>query len=902
MTSDEIRERFLSFFEERGHRRIPSASLVPSAHDPSALLTVAGMHPLKPYFLGQETPPAPRLTSCQKVFRTVDIDNVGNTARHLTFFEMLGNFSFGDYFKREAIEFAWELSREVYGFDAEDIWVTVFEGDEELGLGPDEEAIGFWEAVGVPRERIVECARSENFWQVGPTGPCGPSSELYMDRGEHFGERGDLPGGENERFLEYWNLVFMQFDQQPEGGGTVLKPLPARNIDTGLGLNRMAAILQDKRSVFETDQFQPLLDLGEELSGRRYGQDFSTDRAMRILADHSRAMTFLLADGVVPSNEDRGYVLRRVMRRAIQQGRALELEPGFLMRYAGRVRELMAGTYPELNEHRAAIEKWLSTEEESFGRTLAQGMATLRLHIDQARDAGRSSVPAAEVFRLHDTYGFPYELTRELLAEEGLSIEGDFEDLMEEQRARGRASARGAGSEAGRVREVATAFAGESGFQTRFTGYETREQQTTMAAVQGIAANGSADGAEDGTASLAERYLVKLAESPFYAAGGGQVADVGTIECEHGDCRARVEDVFRLGEDQALAVVVEQGELHPGEHVVARVDHLARHATEANHTATHLLQAALRERVGSHVRQAGSYVGPDKLRFDFSHGQALSAEELRDVEDRVNEWIARNDPVRPITTTLEEARRLGAMALFGEKYGDVVRMVEIGEGDYSRELCGGTHVRSTAEIGVFHILGETSSAANVRRIEAVTGPAASELLRERERLLEDASATLRTRPEDVPDAVRALANERRQLEKALKEGGTGGGGSGVDIDALAGRASELAGAHVLTTTVEVPDARALLDVVDRLKGRIAQDAAIVLGAAVDGRVHLVASVAPGLVERGLKAGTVVKAAAEVVGGGGGGRDTLAQAGGRDPAKLEEAIAAARAAILSVLEG
>ena len=902
MTSDEIRERYLSFFEERGHRRVPSASLVPSAHDPSALLTVAGMHPLKPYFLGQEAPPAPRLTNCQKVFRTVDIDNVGNTARHLTFFEMLGNFSFGDYFKREAIEFAWELSREVFGFAAQDIWVTVFEGDEALGLGPDTEAIEIWQAVGVEPERIVECPRSENFWQGGPTGPCGPCSELYLDRGVARGAASDLPGGENERFLEYWNLVFMQYDQQrtADGADTVLRPLPANNIDTGLGLNRMAAILQDKPSVFETDQFRPLIELGEELSGRRYGEDPPADRAMRILADHARAMTFLVADGIVPSNEDRGYVLRRVMRRAIQQGRGLELAPGFLTRYAERVRELMGATYPELGEQAAAIEKWLSAEEEGFGRTLVQGMSTLRLHIDQARDAGRSTVPAAEVFRLHDTYGFPYEMTKELLGEEGLTIEGDFERLMDEQRARGRASARGGGA-GGAARAAASEFAGESGFSTRFTGYEAEQRRTTVGAVQSIAENGSggSNGA-DPRAGAGQRYLVKLVESPFYAAGGGQVADVGTIECEHGDCRARVQDVFRLGDDQALVVLMEEGTLVPGEHVLAHVDHAARHATECNHTATHLLQAALRERLGSHVRQAGSYVGPDKLRFDFNHGQALSAEELRDVEDRVNEWIARNDPVRPITTTLPEARRLGAMALFGEKYGDVVRMVEIGQGEYSRELCGGTHVRSTAEIGVFHILGESSSAANVRRIEAVTGPAAVELLREHDRLLKDLAATLRSRPEDAPEALRARELERKELERALRDG-AGGGEGGLDVQALAARAEEIEGARVLTAVVEVSGAKPLLEAADRLKG-VLGDAAIALGTAADGRVHLVASVAPALVQRGVKAGAVVKAAAEVVGGGGGGRDTMAQAGGRDPQKLPEAIDTARATIASALAG
>jgi len=899
MTSDEIRERYLSFFEERGHRRTPSASLVPSAHDPSALLTVAGMHPLKPYFLGQEAPPATRLTSCQKVFRTVDIDNVGNTARHLTFFEMLGNFSFGDYFKAEAIEFAWQLSLDVFALRAGDIWVTVFEGDEALGLGADQEAIDCWLAVGLPRERIVQCARSENFWQAGPAGPCGPCSELYIDRGVEHGSPEDLPGGENERFLEYWNLVFMQFDQQPseDGASSLLRPLPANNIDTGLGLNRMAAILQDKLSVFETDQFQPLIALGETLSGRRYGEAFATDRAMRILADHARAMTFLVADGVVPSNEDRGYVLRRVMRRAIQQGLALELEPGFLTRYSERVRELMTGAYPELHEQAPAIEEWLSSEEEAFGRTLAQGMSTLREHIERARADGRASIPADEVFRLHDTFGFPYEMTSELLTEEGLSIEGDFEVLMEAQRSRGRASARA--SLRAHDDPLLDSLAGETDYVTRFTGYETEEQDTTVGAVRGLA-DAAGEGSQ-GNGASSQRYLLKLAESPFYAAGGGQIADVGTIECEAGDCRARVVSVIRRGDDQLLEVELEEGSLHKGEHVRARVDHRARHATEANHTATHLLQAALRASVGSHVRQAGSYVGPDKLRFDFSHGQALSEQELRDVEDQVNEWIAANDPVRPITTTLQEAKRLGAMALFGEKYGEVVRMVEVGLGEYSRELCGGTHVRSTAEIGAFHILSETSSAANVRRIEALTGPAAVELLRDHDRLLGDAAATLRARPEDLPDAVRALAQERKQLEKALKAGPVAGDSGGVDLDALVAATAEVSHARVLVASVDVADPKALLEVVDRVKGKLG-DAAILLGTSVDGRVQLAASVAPSLVERGVRAGEVVKAAAEAVGGGGGGRDTMAQAGGRDPEKLGEALALARARIESALQG
>jgi alanyl-tRNA synthetase len=887
--TDEIRERYLAFFEERGHKRIPSASLVPSAHDPSALLTVAGMHPLKPYFLGQERPPAPRLTDCQKCFRTIDIANVGNSSRHLTFFEMLGNFSIGDYFKAEAIAFAWELSLNVFGFQPGDIWVTVFEGDEALGLGPDQEAIGLWEALGVPSERIVACRRSENFWQAGPSGPCGPCSELYVDRGAHIGSPGDLPGGENERFLEYWNLVFMQYDQHPAPNGTsTLTELPARNIDTGLGLNRMAAILQQKASVFETDQFQPLIELGEQLSGRAYGKDFATDRALRILADHSRAMSFLVADGVVPSNEERGYVLRRVMRRAIQQARALEMEPGFLLRYADVVRELMAGIYPELVEQRESVEKWLASEEEGFGRTLEQGLTALRFHIDHAREKGHDAIQAQDAFRLHDTFGFPFELTRELLDEEGLSVDdAEFDVLMEQQRARARAAGSATGEGAQDPRIQARRLAEQVGAPTRFTGYETERQPTTVAAV--AADNG--------------QVLVKLADSPFYAAGGGQISDAGTIECERGDCRARVRDVYRLGEDQVLSVVLERGELEPSEPVLARVDHATRHATQCNHTATHLLHAALRARLGAHVRQAGSYVGPDKLRFDFNHGGGLSTEELRDVEDQVNAWIAQADPVHPITTTLDEAKRLGAMALFGEKYGDVVRMVEIGEGagggeaSYSRELCGGTHVANTAEIGVFCIFAETSSAANVRRIEALTGPAAVAVLRAHGHALGEIAATLRTTPDRAGELVAEHEAERKRLQKATR---ALDGAGGVDVEALLAGVEQIAGVPVLAAEVAVADAKALPEVADRLKGKLGGDGILVLGAAVGERAALLVSAAPSVVKRGVKAGAIVKLAAEVVGGGGGGRDTMAQAGGRDPSKLSDALAAARAAIAEAL--
>jgi alanyl-tRNA synthetase len=873
VTSDQIRETFLQFFTERDHKRLASASLVPASFDPSVLLTTAGMHPLKPYFLGQERPPHPRLTSCQKCFRTPDIDVVGTTTRHLTFFEMLGNFSLGDYFKQGAVELAWELSRDGFGFPEDKIWVTVFEGDEELGLGPDEEAIAAWESIGVPRERIVLCPRSENFWQAGPIGPCGPCSELYLDRGLEFGEPDDLPGGDNERFLEYWNLVFMQFNQDPVN---TLTPLPSQNIDTGMGLNRMAAILQDKTSVFETDQFWPLIELGQELTGRRYGESREVDVALRILADHTRGMTFLLADGVVPSNEDRGYVLRRIMRRAISRMYNLGVEDLVLPRYQEVVTEVMGAAYPEIVERRKEIAMWATEEERAFRRTLEQGTKMLAEIVERAKERGEEGVGAEDLFRLHDTYGFPYDLSRELLAEQGLgSDEEGFEALMEEQRERSRSG--GSGKHPGGLAGFEALFgdAARDLTPTDFTGYEHLEEETEVVAL----------GSDDG------RVAVKLARSPFYAAGGGQISDTGVIECADGDCRAKVVDVVRVGDDQAVVVEPEQGSLKPGEKVVARVDRATRMATMANHTATHLLHAALRQRLGSHVRQAGSYVGPDKLRFDFTHGAALTPQELRDVEDQVNAWIVENWPVTWRETTLDEARAAGAMALFGEKYGERVRMVEVGDGSFSRELCGGTHVASTAEIGVFRITSETSSASNVRRIEALTGREGIALLRRHDDLLREAAAALRTRPDDVVNKLVDL----QAKAKAAARGGAARAGAEVDVDALLEAAEAVDGARVLTARVEAADNKALLAVLDRVKPKLG-DGVVVLGAAGEGKVMFVASVAPALVSRGVKAGDIVRLAAQVTGGGGGGRDTMAQAGGRDPGKLDEALGVAREAI------
>jgi alanyl-tRNA synthetase len=887
MKAQEIRDTYLSFFEERGHKVVPSASLVPSVHDPTVLLTTAGMQPFKPYFLGREQPPAPRLADVQKCFRTTDIEEVGNTARHLTFFEMLGNWSFGDYFKAESIPWGWELSTQGFGMDPERIWVTVFGGDEELGLGPDEEAIAIWRGVGVPEERIVRLGREDNFWQGGPTGPCGPCSELYLDRGLDFGAEDDRPGDDSDRFLEFWNHVFMSYDLHEDGS---LTELPSKNIDTGMGLDRMAAILQDVPSVYETDHVRPLIDLAEELSGKGYEEGERVTRAMRIVADHARGATFLLADGVVPSNEDRGYILRRIMRRAIQQGNSLGLEAPWLGKFAERTIELMGEAYPELLAERETIARWVNDEEESFGRTLERGTELLHRLVAEAKESETSWIDAADAFKLHDTYGFPYDLTKELLAEEGLAVDDSgFQELMEEQRQRARSggSATAHGSEDSHEKVIA--FAGGAP-PTRFVGYETLRVSTGLAAVQ----------PDNG------RALVKLEESPFYAEGGGQVADSGVLRWSTGE-EGEVVDVFRVGDDQVLEVVPrrprtrEDGREASGDDervrlgaeeaaVEAAVDRETRHATMRNHTATHLLHAALRERLGTHVRQAGSAVRPDKLRFDFTHGQALGPKDLRAVEDRVNEWVKASRPVRWLEMERAEAERLGAMALFGEKYGEWVRMVEVD--GVSRELCGGTHVANTAEVGIFKIASEGSSAANVRRIEAITGPAAIDFFREREDELREAGELLGNAQDPVAAARRA--SER------LKEAGAGeqkaaAEALGQEADDLAAEPADIGGAAVvLAKSASANDSKQLLDLANRVQSKLGgSSAAVVLGGAFGEKAGLVALVSKDLVDRGASAGALVKLGAPLIGGGGGGRGDMAQAGGKDPSKLEDALGAMR---------
>jgi alanyl-tRNA synthetase len=692
-TSAELRAGYRAFFESKGHAFRPSASLIPRADDRSTLLTTAGMQPLMPFFLGREQPPAPLLTTVQKCFRTPDIDEVGLDGSHLTFFEMLGNFSFGQYFKDGAIELAWEFVFEHLKLDPERFWVSVFAGDSELGLGEDEVAYKKWLDIGQPVERIVFLPRSENFWSVGGPGPCGPDTEMYWDWGEEngCGEPDCKPSCTRcERFLEFWNLVFMEFELHADGK---LTPLPKQNVDTGMGVERTAAVLQNVMSVYETDGYQAIMRWIADESGVAYGDSPEATKAHRILADHGRGMTFLAADGVTPSNEGRGYVMRRIIRRAVQQAGRVGLEPPYLARLADVVIEQMRSGYPELEEHRGDIHRILSAEEERFGQTLARGM---RLFEEVAAKGG--DISGDDAFRLHDTYGFPLELTQELARERGLGVnDEEFTRLMEQQRERSRAAG------------PAVEFEVE-GPKTEFVGYEKIDVLTAISALRDRG---------DGT------FEAKLHESPFYPAGGGQVSDTGYLVHEESGAEATLREAIRLeGDDQVL--VFDGGGFAVGDRVRAVVPWSHRFPTMANHTATHLLHKALQDVLGDHVRQAGSAVRPDKLRFDFTHPEQLTAEERAEIERHVNEKVFENLPVHAFVTPIEEARKLGAMMLFGEKYGDEVRVIEIP--GYSRELCGGTHVRWTAEIGPFVILSESSVGAGSRRIEAVTSGEAYALL------------------------------------------------------------------------------------------------------------------------------------------------------------------------------
>jgi alanyl-tRNA synthetase len=845
LTSNELRELFQRFYEERGHVRVPPHSLIPPADDQSTLFISAGMQPFKPYFLRTKEPPRNRAVSVQKCLRAggkdTDLDDVGRTDRHNSFFEMLGNFSFGDYFKDQAVDYAWEFVTERLKLDAELLWATVHEGTPTLELDEDAVSIEAWKRVGIPVERIVRLGK-DNFWQAADTGPCGQCSEIFYDRGEEHGcGREDCrPGCDCDRYMEFYNLVFMEYDLKP---GNVLERLPNQNVDTGMGLERVSCVVQNVGSNFDTDGFKIIMDWVEEQSGVAYHDNPVATKAHRVLADHGRAVSFLIAEGVLPSNEGRGYICRRLLRRAIQHGQRIGLDRVY--RLPAVVVEQMGDAYPELKEHAEEIERVVRVEEERFRETLARGMK-------EFEDlAGKDAIGAEDAFKLAATFGFPIELTVELAEERGQPVDVDgFRELMEEHREISRA-----GGEKTDLQRAAD-FARDAGFRTEFVGYEKTDVLTELAAVEELG---------DGL------FLAKLRESPFYPDGGGQVTDAGELIHEETGAVATLRAAYRFEDDQAL--VFEGAGFEAGARVRAVVPWSVRFPTMANHTATHLLHAALREVLGDHVKQAGSAVRPDKLRFDFTHPQQLTPEERERVERIVNEKVFEAIPVRTFVTPIEEARRLGAMMLFGEKYGAEVRVVEID--GFSRELCGGTHVRSTAEIGPFVILSEGSVGSGARRIEAVTAGEGWAYLHGRSRELDDVRAEL----------VQARRDAKKP-QKAVQQ---------VDVEP---EVETVNGVNVIAQAVEGLSADALLDLSDRFKQRQAP-AAVVLGSRDDGTVHLVANFDESVANR-VSAGDVVKEIAPIVGGGGGGRPTMARAGGKQPDKLPEALTRARELIASAL--
>jgi alanyl-tRNA synthetase len=875
----QIRDAFLRFFEERGHRRISSSSLVPQ-NDPTLLFTNAGMVQFKDVFTGRERRDYTRATTSQKCVRAGgkhnDLENVGFTARHHTFFEMLGNFSFGDYFKKEAVAWGWEFvtSPRWLGLDPSRLAATVFDG--EGGLPWDEEAFGLWKAQGVPADRIYKLGAKDNFWAMGDTGPCGPCSELHYFQGD------DIPCAEEQagrkclgvacdcdRWLEIWNLVFMQFERSADGG---LTPLPKPSIDTGAGLERMASVAQGKRSNYDTDLFRNLISAVEKLSGKRYGGSMSDDDvSMRVIADHARATTFLVGDGVLPSNEGRGYVLRRIMRRAIRHGKRLGLERLFLADVCSAVIEEMGAAYPEIRENRAFITKVASQEEESFRRTLDRGLAILDEEIARLGETGEKVVPGRVAFQLYDTFGFPMDLTRVIAAERGLAVdEAGFDRAMAEQRAR--SEWKGSGEQA--VTDLHKQIATELG-EVRFLGYETPRAKAEVKALL-------ANGVRAARAKAGDRVEVIAAATPFYGESGGQVGDVGTITGA-GGLRVKVEDAQRPVPGLITHVgVVEAGELGVGDTVELAVDDARRDLVRANHSATHLLHLALREKLGEHVKQAGSVVAPDYLRFDFSHFQPLAQEELRDVERRVNDLVRENAETDTAVLKLEEARSTGAMMIFGEKYGDTVRVVRIGP---SKELCGGTHVRRAGDIAFFKLASEESIAAGVRRIVAYTGPKAVELSQREADELRRAAALLKAGAFEVAQKIEQSQRRVKELERALEE--AKGKVASAQSGDLAGQARDVNGAKVLVARVQ-GDGKALRDLADKLRDKLGRGV-VALASEQDGKAILLVAVTKDLVAK-VKAGDLVKEGAKLVGGSGGGKPDLAQAGGADPAGIEKALA------------
>ncbi|MGG0703013.1 alanine--tRNA ligase [Bacillus paramobilis] len=875
LTGAQIRQMFLDFFQEKGHAVEPSASLVPH-EDPSLLWINSGVATLKKYFDGRVIPQNPRITNAQKSIRTNDIENVGKTARHHTFFEMLGNFSIGDYFKEEAITWAWEFltSDKWIGFDKELLSVTIHPEDEE--------AFTIWnEKMGVPKERIIRL--EENFWDIGE-GPSGPNTEIFYDRGEAYGNDFSdpelYPGGENERYLEVWNLVFSQFNHNPDGSYT---PLPKKNIDTGMGLERMTSIVQDVPTNFDTDLFMPMIGATESISGEKYRNgDLEKDMAFKVIADHIRTVTFAVGDGALPSNEGRGYVLRRLLRRAVRYSKKLNINRPFMFELVPVVGEVMKDFYPEVLEKKDFIAKVVKNEEERFHETLHDGEAILAEVIAKAKEEKTTVISGVDAFRLYDTYGFPIELTEEYAEEAGMTVDQEgFENEMEKQRERARAARQDVDS-----MQVQGGVLGEVKVASEFVGYGTVATESNVVA---LVKNGEyTDSLQAG-----EEGQLMLDVTPFYAESGGQIADRGYLLAD--GVKVLVKDVQKAPNGQNLhKVVVEEGTLTKDAVVKAIIDTKNRSSVVKNHTATHLLHQALKDVLGTHVNQAGSLVTSERLRFDFSHFGQVQADELEKIERIVNEKIWESIDVEISQKAIEEAKEMGAMALFGEKYGDVVRVVQVG--DYSLELCGGCHVDNTASIGIFKIVAESGIGAGTRRIEAVTGKSAYELMNDQVGLLKEAAGKMKTNPKDILTRVDGLFAEVKQLQKENES--LAAKLSNIEAGNLTDSVMTVDGVNVLAAKVNVADMNNLRTMMDDLKNKL-ESAVVVLASVNDDKVNILAGVTKDLISQGYHAGKLVKEVASRCGGGGGGRPDMAQAGGKNPAQVEEALAFVQEYVKSV---
>ncbi len=862
---NELRQMFLDFFESKGHLVMKSFSLVPQ-NDKSLLLINAGMAPLKPYFTGAEIPPRTRVATCQKCIRTGDIENVGKTARHGTFFEMLGNFSFGDYFKKEAIAWSWEFLTQVVGLDPDRLYPSVYLEDDE--------AFDIWnKEVGIPAERIFRFGKEDNFWEHG-AGPCGPCSEIYYDRGEKYGcgKPGCTVGCDCDRYMEVWNNVFTQFENDGEGNYTTLKQ---KNIDTGMGLERLAVVVQDVDSIFDVDTVCALRNRVCEIAGKTYGADHEADVSIRLITDHIRSATFLISDGVMPTNEGRGYVLRRLIRRAARHGRLLGIQGKFLSDLALAVIEGSRDGYPELEEKKDFIVNVLNNEEGQFNKTIDQGLKILSDMEEEMKTSGQSVLNGQDAFKLYDTYGFPMDLTKEILEEKGYSIDEEgFKKEMEVQRTRARKS-----------REVTNYMGADAtvydqidvSVTTEFTGYDRLEDtsRVTVLTTEDELVEALMEG---------QRGTIFVEKTPFYATMGGQEGDTGMIRTENG--LFRVEDTIHLrGGKYGHVGVMESGMISVNDQVTLQVDPAGRADTCKNHSATHLLQKALKTVLGSHVEQKGSLVTPTRLRFDFAHFQPMTVEEIQKVEALVNQEIQAALPVVTQVMGIEEAKKSGAMALFGEKYGEEVRVVSMGE--FSKELCGGTHVANTSQITLFKIISEAGVAAGVRRIEALTGNNVIQYYRQMEENLHQLAKTLKTTPAELSDRaehllkeVKELQSENESLKSKLAQESLGD---------VSDQVTEVKGVKVLAAAVDGVDMNGLRDLGDQLKEKLGEGV-VVLASSMGGKVSLLAMATPGAMEKGAHAGNLIKAAAAIVGGGGGGRPNMAQAGGKNPEKIGEAIA------------